>query len=85
MLVCFIILRCFVRLWMHVQKIMNVWYIHNGAKSNRLEDQVFWYKANDHEDFKICCPEAWQFSQANYNEDDSDDDGDISELFKKKK
>jgi hypothetical protein len=58
--------------------------IHNGAKSNKLEDQVFWYKAEDHQDFHICCPEAWQFSQANYNEDDSDDDGDISELFKKK-
>jgi len=58
--------------------------IHNGAKSNKLEDQVFWYKADDHEDFRICCPEAWQFSEANYNEDDSDDDGDISELFKKK-
>lgn len=36
-------------------------------------------------DFRICCPEEWQFSQANYNEDDSDDDGDICELFKKKK
>jgi hypothetical protein len=38
----------------------------------------------NHEDFRICCPEAWQFSDANYNEDESDDDGDISELFKKK-
>jgi len=58
--------------------------IHNGAKSNKLEDQVFWYKADNHEDFRICCPEAWQFSEANYNADDSDDDGDVSELFKKK-
>ena len=24
-------------------------------------------------DFHICCPEEWQFSQANYNEEDSDD------------
>ena len=41
-------------------------------------------KADNHEDFLICCPEAWQFSEANYNSDDSDDDGDVSELFKKK-
>ncbi len=58
--------------------------IHNGSKSNKLEDQVFWYKANDHEDFKICCPEAWQYSNANYNNDEDSDDGDVSELFKKK-
>ena len=45
---------------------------------------MFWYKADNHEDFRICCPEAWQFSEANYNADDSDDDGDVSELFKKK-
>ena len=42
------------------------------------------YKADNHEDFRICCHEAWQFSEANYNADDSDDDGDVSELFKKK-
>ena len=27
--------------------------IHNNAKSNKLEDQVFWYKADPHPDFKI--------------------------------
>ncbi len=58
--------------------------IHNGAKSNKLEDQVFWYRAENHEDFTICCKEAWDFSNANYQEDNDDDEGDISELFKKK-
>ena len=41
--------------------------IHNGSKSNKLEDQVYWYKAEDHEIFKVCCPEAWEFSDQNYN------------------
>ena len=27
--------------------------IHNNAKSNKLEDQVFWYKASPHPDFRI--------------------------------
>jgi hypothetical protein len=35
--------------------------IHNGAKSNKLEDHVYWYKADNHSDFRVCCPEAWQF------------------------
>jgi hypothetical protein len=43
--------------------------IHNGAKSNKIEDQVFWYKADNHEDFRVCCPEAWKFSEENYHPD----------------
>ena len=27
--------------------------VNNNAKSNKLEDQVFWYKAEGHPDFKI--------------------------------
>lgn len=33
--------------------------IHNNAKSNRLEDQVFWYKAETHDDFHMCAKEFW--------------------------
>ena len=58
--------------------------IHNGAKSNKLEDQVFWYRADDHTDFRVCCQEAWEFSEQNYNQEDEEDNGDISELYKKK-
>jgi hypothetical protein len=49
--------------------------IQNCAKSNRLEDQVFWYKADNHEEFRICSPEAWHFSRENYQpkEDDEED------------
>ena len=33
--------------------------IHNGSKSNRLEDCVFWYKAEPRPDFKIGSREMW--------------------------
>ncbi len=41
--------------------------INNNAKSNKLEDQVFWYKARSHADFKLGSPEIWRYSQQNYN------------------
>ena len=44
--------------------------IHNSAKSNKLEDQVYWYKAGCHDNFKICSNEVWQYSNQNYTEDD---------------
>lgn len=33
--------------------------ICNGVQSNRLEDQVFWYKASPHEDFHLCDQSLW--------------------------
>jgi hypothetical protein len=37
--------------------------INNCSPSPHLEDQVFWYKAEEHESFKSCSPEVWQFNQ----------------------
>lgn len=34
--------------------------IDNTSRSNKLEDQVFFYKASDHEPFKICSNAYWQ-------------------------
>ena len=39
----------------------------NNAKSNKLTDQVFWYKAEPHDDFKLCSPDHWNYSQENEN------------------
>ena len=39
--------------------------IHNNAKSNKLTDQVFWYKAEPHDDFRLCSQEHWQYSATN--------------------
>jgi hypothetical protein len=33
--------------------------ICNGVQSNRLEDQVFWYKAADHPPFRLCSASLW--------------------------
>lgn len=38
--------------------------IDNVAKSNKLEDQIFYYKASDHEEFKMCGSRAWSFSES---------------------
>ena len=39
--------------------------INNNAKSNKLTDQVFWYKAEPHDDFKIGAPSFWEYSEKN--------------------
>jgi len=33
--------------------------ICNNVSSNKLEDQVFWYKASDHPPFRLCDPSLW--------------------------
>jgi hypothetical protein len=59
--------------------------IHNNAKSNKLEDQVFWYKAESHEPFRIGAKEFWAIQDEN-GSDDSDEDElfDMTEVKKKK-
>ena len=37
--------------------------IHNNAKSNKLADQVFWYKAEPHDDVKIGSKAFWDYSE----------------------
>ena len=37
--------------------------IANNAKSNKLEDQIFWYKADGHRDFKLGSKEFWDLSK----------------------
>jgi len=40
--------------------------IHNNAKSNKLEDQVFWYKASPHPEFRIGASDFWMAHNKNY-------------------
>lgn len=60
--------------------------INNNAKSNKLEDQVFWYKADAHQYFKIGHPTFWKYHQDNFDPgyDNSDDEYDESAKRKKK-
>lgn len=46
--------------------------IDNNAKSNKLEDQVFWYKASPRPDFRLCSAELWAMPVAR-DDDDGDD------------
>ena len=47
--------------------------INNNVKSNKLQDQVFWYKADNHNDFKLGSKEFWDLSK-NYNPDEEDEE-----------
>ena len=46
--------------------------VNNNAKSNKLQDQIFWYKAEPHGDFKLGSKEFWDISK-DLNSDDEDD------------
>ena len=48
--------------------------INNNAKSNKLTDQVFWYKAEPHDDFRICSKQAWEFSDQNCSNDNNNNE-----------
>tara|TARA_Y100000748_G_scaffold302493_1_gene304843 strand:+ start:25 stop:861 length:837 start_codon:yes stop_codon:yes gene_type:complete len=41
--------------------------INNNAQSNRIDEQVFWYKATSHPPFRLGKPEVWNYSNRNYN------------------
>jgi len=55
--------------------------INNNSKSNDIRDMIFWYKAENHPDFRLGNKEYWN---ANNDSDDSDDD-DIYDPSKGKK
>jgi len=47
--------------------------IDNNAKSNKLQDQVFWYKADNHNEFRLGSKEFWELSKG-MNSDDEDEE-----------
>jgi hypothetical protein len=48
--------------------------INNNAKSNKLTDQVFWYKAEPHPDFRIGADSYWDYSNSNYSTEERVDE-----------
>ena len=46
--------------------------INNNSKSNKLHDQIFWYKAQSHTNFKLGSKEFWEISK-DMNSDDEDE------------
>jgi len=59
--------------------------IHNNAKSNKLQDQVFWYKASPHNDFQIGHPEFWKYHNANFDPDHDNNEEEFDPLSVRKK
>lgn len=59
--------------------------IDNTSLSNRIEDCVYWYKAESHPPYKIGAPEFWQYHSNNYadGENDGEDEIDINNIKKK--
>jgi hypothetical protein len=56
--------------------------INNNSKSNKLQDQVFWYKAESHNDFKLGSKEFWELSKG-VSSDDEDEKYDPNSIKKR--
>jgi hypothetical protein len=46
--------------------------INNNVKSNKLHEQIFWYKAEDHKDFKLGSREFWEISKDLHSDDEEE-------------
>ena len=57
--------------------------INNNAKSNKLQDLIFWYKAEPHPNFKLGSKEFWELSK-DIQSDDEDEVYDPNARDKKK-
>ena len=56
--------------------------INNNSKSNKLQDQVFWYKADSHNDFRLGSKEFWELSKQ-INDDDEEEQYDPNNIKKR--
>jgi len=56
--------------------------INNNSKSNKLHDQVFWYKADNHGDFRLGSKEFWELSK-NLKDDDEEEQYDPNSVKKR--
>lgn len=57
--------------------------INNNSKSNKLQDQVYWYKADSHNSFKLGSKEFWDLSKDLKDADDEDEPYDPNKMKKK--
>lgn len=47
--------------------------LNNNAKSNKITDQIFWYRAEDRPDYKMGAKEFWEASKNLTDDDDGDE------------
>ena len=57
--------------------------INNNSKSNKLQEQVYWYKADSHNNFKLGSKEFWDLSKDLKDNDDDDEPYDPNKMKKK--
>jgi len=57
--------------------------INNNVKSNKLHDQIYWYHAEEHKNFKLGSKEFWEISK-NLDSDDEEEVYDPNSSTKKK-
>ena len=57
--------------------------IANGVQSNKLDDQVFWYKASEHPAFRMCDDSLWANNQSFSSTMLAGEDFDLSKVEKK--
>jgi len=61
--------------------------IKTSGNSNNLRDQIFWYKAEAHEEFHVGHPKLWKYHKRHYNEkyeDAAEKDQEEMDKLKKK-
>ncbi len=56
--------------------------INNNSKSNKLQDQVFWYKADSHNDFRLGSKEFWELSK-NMGDEEEEEQYDPNSIKKR--
>ncbi|NBU33747.1 hypothetical protein EB118_12205 [bacterium] len=60
--------------------------IKTSSNSTDLKDQIFWYKAEPHENFRVGHSIFWKYHKTNYNEHyEEDNDQDVQEVEKLKR
>ena len=57
--------------------------LDNTSKSNKIEDCVFWYKGENHEDYKLGSNQFWVNNE--FEDDGSSDEEFSMDRFKTKK
>jgi hypothetical protein len=57
--------------------------INNNVKSNKLQDQISWYKAQQHGPFKLGSKEFWEISKDMNSDDDEGENYDPANVKKK--
>ena len=58
--------------------------ISNNAKSNKLSEQIFWYKASPHNNFRLGSKEYWDLSKDLQSDEEDGEMYDPNKMNKKK-